>query len=227
MRVIGLTGSIGMGKSTAAAMLRRMRIPVYCADEAVHELLQPHGAAVVMVAKLYPPSYEPLTHSINRAVLGKAVFHDTALMEKLEAILHPLARLKEKKFLQYCRAMRKSLVVLDIPLLFETRGERRVDAVMVVSAPPFIQRQRVLARAGMTKETFLAILNKQIPDAQKRRRSDIAIPTGLGRAVTYARLRKVCMLACSPNMYQWEVGACLKQVGTFDRFHKTTRFVER
>lgn len=189
MRIIGLTGSIGMGKSTAAAMLRRMRIPVHCADEAVHALLAAHGAAVADVAKLYPAAHDKKTNAINRSVLGKAVFHDAALMAKLEAILHPLVRQKEKQFLQSCRAMRKRLVVLDIPLLFETLSEKRVHQVMVVSAPTFIQQQRVLSRKDMTPEKLRVILKRQMPDAQKRKRADGIIPTGLGRAVTFAALR--------------------------------------
>lgn len=189
MRILGLTGSIGMGKSTAAAMLRRLHIPVHCADEVVHQLLGPYGAAVASVAKLHPASHNKQTHSIDRSILGKAVFHDAALMAKLEAILHPLVRQHEKKFLQRARAMRKRLVVLDIPLLFETMGEKRVHQVMVVTAPPFIQRARVLARTGMTKEKLNAILAKQYPDAQKRKRADVVIHTGLGRAFTFDKLR--------------------------------------
>lgn len=189
MRIIGLTGSIGMGKSTVAGMLRRMRIPVYCADEAVHALLGPYGVAVNAVAKLYPAAYHPETKSIDRTSLGMAVFHDAALMKQLEAILHPLVRLQEKIFLQRCSTMRKRLVVLDIPLLFETRAEKRMHRVMVVSAPSFIQRSRVLSRIGMTTQKFRAILAKQMPDAQKRNRADVVIPTGLSRAVTFEKIR--------------------------------------
>lgn len=190
MRILGLTGSIGMGKSTAASMLRRMRIPVHCADEVVHELLGTGGGAVAAVAKLYPAAFEKKTNSIDRTVLGKAVFQDAGLMARLEAILHPLVRQKEFKFLQKCRALRKPLVVLDIPLLFETKGEKRVHQVIVVSAPAFIQRQRVLSRSGMSPEKFQAILNRQMPDAQKRNRADMVIATGLGHAVTFAQLQK-------------------------------------
>ncbi len=189
MRILGLTGSIGMGKSTAAAMLRRMHIPVHCADEVVHHLLGPSGAAVSRVANLYPAAHDKQTNSIDRSVLGKAVFHDAALMAKLEAILHPLVREQEKKFLQRARASRKRLVVLDIPLLYETSGEKRVHQVMVVTAPHFIQRMRVLSRAGMTHEKFTAILARQYPDALKRKRADAVIHTGLGRAFTFDKLR--------------------------------------
>ena len=190
MRIVGLTGSIGMGKSTVAAMLRRMRIAVYCADEAVHELLGPGGDAVGSVAKLYPASHDKKTNAINRAVLGKAAFHDAAMMRKLEAILHPLVRAMEKKFLQRQRSLRKKLVVLDIPLLYETHGEKRMHQVMVVWAPSFIQHQRVLSRGGMNSEKLHAILAKQMPDAEKRKRADWVIPTGIGRAVTYAKIQR-------------------------------------
>ncbi len=189
MQIIGLTGSIGMGKSTVAAMLRRLRIPVHCADEAVHELLGPKGGAVASVAKLYPAAHNTKTHSIDRAVLGKAVFHDAAMMRKLEAILHPLVRVSEKKFLQRNCALRKKRVVLDIPLLYETGRQRSMHRVMMVSAPSFIQRQRVLSREGMTAEKLHAIIRKQMPDADKRKRADVVIPTGIGRAVTYARIQ--------------------------------------
>ncbi|MBY0427968.1 MAG: dephospho-CoA kinase [Alphaproteobacteria bacterium] len=198
MRIIGLTGSIGMGKSTAAAMLRRMRIPVYCADDVVHQLLGIHGAAVAAVAKLHPPAHDKKTNAIDRAILGKAVFHDATLMTQLEAILHPLVREQEVKFLQRCRVLRKRLVALDIPLLFETQAHKRVHQVMVVSAPSFIQRGRVLSRAGMTPEKLNAILKKQMPDAQKRKHANVVIPTGLGRAVTYANIRSYLRILLNP-----------------------------
>ncbi|NDE90754.1 MAG: dephospho-CoA kinase [Alphaproteobacteria bacterium] len=193
MIILGLTGSIGMGKSTAAAMLRSMRIPVYCADEAVHNLLGKNGKAVAAVAKLYPAAFEE--NKINRKILGAAVFHDAALMKQLEAILHPLVRDIERAFIRRNRAhqnsMGKKIVVLDIPLLFETHAEKRVDKIMVVSAPSFIQRARVLSRADMNAQKFEAILAKQMSDVHKRRQADYVIPTGLGRAVTFAALRRV------------------------------------
>jgi dephospho-CoA kinase len=191
MKIIGLTGSIGMGKSTAAAMLKDMGVPVHEADAAVHRLMQPGGAAVDAVGELYPPACaknEKGAVFIDRGVLGRAAFADDHLMQKLEAILHPLVRQEEKRFLDEARARGVKLAVLDIPLLFESGGETRVDEVWVVSAPPFVQRLRVMARPGMTPEKFAAILVKQMPDEEKRRRADVVIPTGFGRWVTWVFL---------------------------------------
>jgi dephospho-CoA kinase len=187
MKIIGLTGSIGMGKSTAAAMLKDMGVPVHEADAAVHKLMQAGGAAVAAVRDLYPAAYAVNAKGegfIDRAVLGRAAFDDDALMKKLEAILHPLVRQEEKRFLDEARAKGAALAVLDIPLLFETGGEARVDAVWVVSAPSFVQRLRVMRRPGMTKEKFASILTKQMPDEEKRRRAQAVVPTGFGRWVT-------------------------------------------
>ncbi|MDX1921564.1 MAG: dephospho-CoA kinase [Alphaproteobacteria bacterium] len=189
MRILGLTGSIGMGKSTASQMLRRLRFPVLSSDDVVHALLGPDGKAVTDVAKLHGASYDKKTNSIDRAKLGAAVFDDPALLKKLEGILHPLVQAEQNAFLKRCRAMRKKIAVLDIPLLYETGAERRVDKVMVVSAPAFIQRQRVMARKGMNAQKLKAILSRQIPDAKKRHRADSVIPTGIGKAVTFARLK--------------------------------------
>jgi dephospho-CoA kinase len=191
MKIIGLNGSIGMGKSTAAAMLKDMGVPVHEADAAVHRLMQPGGAAVDAVGELYPPACaknEKGAVFIDRGVLGRAAFADDHLMQKLEAILHPLVRQEEKRFLDEARARGVKLAVLDIPLLFESGGETRVDEVWVVSAPPFVQRLRVMARPGMTPEKFAAILVKQMPDEEKRRRADVVIPTGFGRWVTWVFL---------------------------------------
>lgn len=189
MRIVGLTGSIGMGKSTAAKMLRRMRVPVHASDEAVHKLLGKDGKAVARVAKLYPPSHNKRNNSIDRKVLGAAVFADKQLLKKLEAILHPLVRAEERAFLKWCKQSRRQVVVLDIPLLFETGAETRVHEVMVVSAPKAIQKKRVLSRKGMTAQRFQIILKHQMPDAEKRKRADIVIPTGRGLAVTRAHLK--------------------------------------
>lgn len=189
MRILGLTGSIGMGKSTASRMLRRMRIPVHCSDEVVHALLGSNGKAVAAVARLHAAAHDKKTNAINRAVLGAAVFEDARLLKGLEAILHPMVQSSERAFLKRCRAQRRRIAVLDIPLLYETGGDRRVDAVMVVSAPAFIQKQRVMARKGMNAHKLMAILSRQMPDAIKRKRADMVVPTGIGKAVTFARLR--------------------------------------
>jgi dephospho-CoA kinase len=188
MRVIGLTGGIGMGKSTAAKLFARARIPVHDADGAVHALYARGGAAVPAVAALVP---EAVRHgAVDRAVLGRAVLADPALLARLEAAVHPLVRRAEERFLAACRRRRARAAVLDIPLLFETGAQRRVDAVVVVSAPAPVQRARVLRRPGMTAGRLDAILARQMPDADRRRRADLLIPTGLSRHFAQARLRR-------------------------------------
>ena len=189
MIVLGLTGSVGMGKSTAAAMLRQMGVPVHDADAVVHGLLAPGGAAVAAVAAAFPGT--AVGGGIDRARLGKEVFGDAAALRRLEGILHPLVRKSEQRFLKAARARRAPLVVLDIPLLFETGGGKRSDAVVVITAPAFLQRARVLARPGMSEERFRAILAKQMPDAEKRRRADFVVTSGLGRAPTFRALRRI------------------------------------
>ena len=188
MILVGLTGSIGMGKSTAAQALRRLGLPVHDADAAVHRLLAPGGAAVAAVLAQFSDVGTP-DGGIDRRKLGGVVFGDSAALKRLEAILHPLVRAAKHRFLAAAARRRRRLVVLDVPLLYETGGERACDAVLVVSAPGFLQRQRVLARPGMTSEKFRAILAKQLPDAEKRRRTPYVIPTGLGRRVSLDRLR--------------------------------------
>lgn len=190
MIVLGLTGSVGMGKSTAAAMLRRLGVPVHDSDATVHRLLAPGGAAVAAVAKTFP-GVRGRDGGINRTALGRRVFADAKALERLERILHPLVRQIQQRFLAASRARRAPVVVLDVPLLFETGGEARCDKVLVVSAPAVVQRARVLARPGMSEERFRAILAKQMPDAEKRRRADYLVPTGLGRALTYRALRGI------------------------------------
>jgi dephospho-CoA kinase len=192
MKIFGLTGSIGMGKSTAAKMLRALKVPVYCADEAVHGLLASGGGAVLKVKKLYPAAFKKRGGKgfIDRKILGKAAFHDKHLMKKLEAILHPLVRKEEQKFLKAAKAKKAKAVVLDIPLLFETGGESRVDAVIVVTASAHVQAQRVLKRKGMTAEKLHAIRKAQMPDAEKRKRADIVVRTDKGFAFTKRELSK-------------------------------------
>lgn len=190
MIVLGLTGSVGMGKSTAAAMFRRLGVPVHDSDAAVHRLLAPRGAAVAAVAAEFP-GVQRRDGGVDRGLLGKRVFGDPAALQRLERILHPLVRQSQQRFLKAARARRLPLVVLDIPLLFETGGGGRCDKVVVVSAPPSVQRARVMARPGMSEQRFRAILDQQMPDAQKRRRADYVVPSGLGRAVTFRRLQRI------------------------------------
>ena len=190
MIVLGLTGSIGMGKSTAAGMLRRLGVKLFDADAVVHRLLGPGGAAVAAVETLFPGVRDE-TGAIDRRRLGMRVFGDPAALRRLEAILHPMVRQAETRFVRQARARRESLVVLDIPLLYETGAPERCDYVLVVSAPARIQRERVMRRPGMTESRFASILRAQMPDREKRRRADFVVPTGLGRGLTFRRLRRV------------------------------------
>ncbi len=185
MIILGLTGSIGMGKSTAAEMVRQLGVPLFDADRIVHRLLAQGGAAVEQVSAAFPSG------GIDRRLLGQRVFRDQAALERLEQILHPMVATAERRFLDSARARRELLAVLDIPLLFETGGDRRCDYVLVVSAPALVQRQRVLQRPGMTAIRLAAILAKQMPDPEKRRRADFVVPTGLGRNLTLRRLQAV------------------------------------
>jgi dephospho-CoA kinase len=188
MVIVGLTGSIGMGKSTAARMLREMGVPVYDADAAVHALQAPGGPALPPIEAAFPGVVK--AGVLDRQALGARVFGDKAALRKLEAIVHPLVAQRQRAFLKRAARRGVPLVVLDIPLLFEGRGERRVDATLVVSAPAFLQRQRVLGRPGMTQEKFAGILRQQVPDRTKRRLATVVIPTGLGLAPTRMALAK-------------------------------------
>jgi len=193
MRVLGLTGSIGMGKTTAAAALRRLKVPVHDADAAVHRLSGKGGAAVAAIAAAFPGVVK--NGAVDRQELGRRVFGDPAALAKLESILHPLVRRETQRFLARARAARRPLVVLDVPLLFETGGEARCDAVLVVSAPRFVQRTRVLARPGMTEERLAGIEARQMPDGEKRRRADYVVPTGLDRRTALRAIRRALKLA--------------------------------
>ena len=182
-----------MGKSTAAAMLRRLGVPIFDADQVVHRLLAPGGGGVRPVSEMFP-GVETAVGGIDRGLLGQRVFADPGALPRLEAILHPMVATEEKRFLNHVRARRERLAVLDIPLLFETGAESRCDYVLVVSAPAWVQRQRVLRRAGMTEIRLAAILRKQMPDREKRRRADFIVSTGLGRNLTLRHLRAVISL---------------------------------
>jgi len=188
MIIVGLTGSIGMGKSTAAAMLQRMGVPVYDADAAVHVLQARNGPALPAIEAAFPGVVKDGV--LDRAALGARVFGNKPALRQLEAIVHPMVQQRQRAFLRRAALRGASLVVLDIPLLFEGLGERRVDATLVVSAPAFLQRRRVMARPGMTAEKLAGILRQQVPDPVKRRKATMVIPTGLGVALTRAELRK-------------------------------------
>jgi dephospho-CoA kinase len=179
MKTLGLTGGIGMGKSTTALLFRRLGIPLFDADLMVHHLSAPGGAALPAIARAFPEMIE--SGRLDRAGLARLVFWDHAALQRLEAILHPLLVAERARFLRRARRQRRSLVVLDIPLLFESGGDSAVDRVVVVSCPAFLQRRRALARPGMSSERLARVRALQMPDAEKKKRADWVIPTGAGK----------------------------------------------
>ncbi len=190
MIVLGLTGSIGMGKSAVSAMFRRAGVPVFDADAAVHALQGPGGVLVPAIEARFPGTTG--SKGVDRARLGAAVLGKPEELRALEKIVHPAVGRMRRRWLRQNRS--RPIVVLDIPLLFETRGLRAVDSVVVVSAPAWMQRKRVLARPGMTFAKFRRILAIQVPDAEKRRRADFVIATGCLRHETEAQVRR--LVAC-------------------------------
>lgn len=190
-RVIGLTGSIGMGKSTVAKQCQQIRGCVFAnSDTLVHQLLSPGGKAYAAVAAAFPEVITTPAGPIDRQLLGRLVFADAARLRQLEAILHPLVRQENLRIIRQARYQRRSLVVLEIPLLYETKAETLCDKVIVVTAPAFLQRQRVLRRAGMTEQKLADILALQVPDAKKRRLADAVTHTGLGKAFSWRQLQR-------------------------------------
>jgi dephospho-CoA kinase len=197
MILLGLTGSIGMGKSTTAALFQAEGAPVYDADDAVHALYAAGGAAAPLVAAAFPGV---LTEgAVDRARLGARVLNDPEALKRLEAIVHPLVGAQRQAFFNEVSAAGETVVVLDVPLLFETGGDKAMDAVAVVSAPAEVQRQRVLARPGMTVEKFDAILDRQTPDADKRARADFVIDTGGGLEAARAQVHAVLAALADPS----------------------------
>ncbi|MEG3088414.1 dephospho-CoA kinase [Sphingomonas sp. PB4P5] len=190
MIVLSLTGSIGMGKSTVAAMFAARGVPVFDADAAVHRLQGEGGRLVAEIEALFPDTTGP--QGVNRTALGEAVLGDTAKLKRLEALVHPAVAEERAAFLAAHQDV--PIVLFDVPLLFETGGESRVDKIVVVSAPPATQRARVLARPGMTAARFEAILARQMPDAAKRARADFVIATDCSLAETQAAVDAV--IAC-------------------------------
>jgi dephospho-CoA kinase len=201
MVIVGLTGSIGMGKSTAARMLRQMGVPVYDADAAVHRLQAPGGLALPLIEAAFPGVVKGGV--LDRQALGARVFGNREALRRLEAIVHPLVAREQRSFIRRAAMRGVPMVVLDIPLLFEGMGERRVDGVLVVSAPAFLQRLRVMARAGMTAEKFAGILKQQVPDSLKRRKATVVIPTGLGLAPTRRALATAVRILCRQRGRSW------------------------
>jgi len=191
MKIIGLTGGIGMGKSTASATFRRHRVPIFDADQAVHALQAPGGRAVRPIEAAFPGTTRG--GAVDREALRRAVLGNPAALKILERSVHPRVRDAEKRFLAAARRARKSLVVLDIPLLLETGGEKRVDLVVVVSAPAAVQAVRVMRRPGMTAERLAAIRARQMPDAAKRRKADVVIHSGLSRHFAVAELKRLLL----------------------------------
>ncbi len=184
MLIIGLTGSIGMGKSAAADHFRRRGIAVCDADAEVHKLYA--GAAVPLIEAEFSGTTSP--DGVDRAKLAAALLKDPSAFKRLEAIVHPLVREAERAFLAAEKARGARMAVLEIPLLLETGGERNVDAVVVVSAPPDVQRERVLRRPGMTAEKLTQILARQMPDEEKRKRAHFVVDTGRTLDETYAQI---------------------------------------
>lgn len=187
---LALTGSIGMGKSATAAMFAARGVPVYDADAAVHTVYAPGGEAVAPIEAEFP-GVTSAQGGIDRAKLRQRVVDDTAAMKRLEAIVHPIVGGLQRAFLEKAAADGHSIVVLDIPLLFETGGDKRADAILVVSAPPDVQKARVLARGQMTEAEFEAILARQVPDSVKRVRADFVIDTSQGFAHAEQRVDEI------------------------------------
>jgi dephospho-CoA kinase len=187
MFILGLTGSLGMGKSTTARFFAEEGVPVHDADAVVHRLYE--GEAVPAIEAAFPGV--TVAGKVDRNKLGARVLGDSAALKRLEAIVHPLVQEAERRLIAEAQAAGEKVALLDIPLLFETGGDRRVDAVVVVSAPPEVQQSRVLERPGMTLEKLEAILAKQMPDAEKRRRADFVVDTSRGFEAARAQVRAI------------------------------------
>ena len=187
--IIGLTGGIGMGKSTIAKQFSYCNISVCDSDKIVHELLNKNGKAVEKVAKLFPEALK--NKQIDRKILGQIVFSDKSRLKQLEGILHPLVRQEQEKFIKSARKSRKRIVVLDIPLLFETDSYKRCDYKIVVSTPAFLQKQRVLKRGNMTEAKFNHIIACQMPDSKKRKLADFVIYSGIGKNNSLKMVKKI------------------------------------
>lgn len=189
MKVLGLTGGIGMGKSTAAAAFRRAKVLVFDADQAVRHLQAPRGGAIAKLAEAFPGCV--VAGRLDRDALRQQVIGDEAAMRRLERIMHPLVRERQRRFLAGARRRRARLAVLDIPLLLEGGRHSQLDLVVVVSAPPDVQRHRIRARSTLSEAQIEALIARQMPDAEKRRRADVVIRTGLSRAHAHAAIRRL------------------------------------
>jgi len=191
MLVLGLTGSIGMGKSTTAKLFQEAGVPVYDADATVHKIYE--GEAVPAIEAAFPGTI--VNGKVDRALLSAKVVHDTDAMKRLEQIVHPMLRSHHQNFLDDAESSGAPVAVVDVPLLFETGGEKRVDAVVVVTTSPEVQRERILARDNMTPEKLDAILARQTPDAEKRKRADFLVDTSHGLDPVRAQIREILAAA--------------------------------
>ena len=189
MLLVGLTGSIGMGKSKSAELFEAEGLPVYDADASVHALYEKGGAAVAPLSEHFPEAIKD--GAVDRTILGKLVLHDGEMLQKLESIVHPLAGKMQKDFLEMQEAAGKKAVILDIPLLLEKKAEGLVDVVVDVSTTPEVQKQRVLERSGMTEEKFHSILSKQMPDAEKRQKADFLVDSTISVADAHRQIRDI------------------------------------
>lgn len=195
--IIGLTGSIAMGKTATAKLFQRLDIPIYNADKAVHELYAKGGAAVSPIGKLFPEAI--IDDAVSREVLIKKILDAPDAVGEIEKIVHPLVRQKQRDFIDRETEKGTTIIVLDIPLLFETGGEDRVDKVVVVTAPAELQKQRALERTGMTLEKFNLILSKQMPDAEKRAKADYIVETHQGLEHAFSQVEKIVEDLTSPK----------------------------
>ena len=201
MVILGLTGSIGMGKSTVAAVFKRLGVAVHDSDATVHSLMIPGGAAFSAIVREFPDVCSDA--GIDRKLLGDAVFANKMSLAHLEAILHPLVRQDKHSFLKRSARQRHRIVVLDIPLLYETKGQDNCDAVIVVTAPEFVQRSRVMSRPGMTLEKFENILAKQVPDVIKRKCAEFVVHTGIGRLESLRTIRQIIGVTKTIKPNKW------------------------
>jgi len=201
MVILGLTGSIAMGKSTIANMFRRLGVPVHDSDAEVHKLMGPKGAALAAVEAAFPGVVK--NGAVDRAALGARVFGKPDELRKLERILHPLVGQSREKFLRREMMRGARIAVYDIPLLYEVGADALCDAVVVVSAPAYLQRLRVLRRPGMSEERLASILARQMPDAEKRRRADFVVPTGLGKAFSLGHVKNIVATAKLMHGRHW------------------------
>lgn len=213
MVILGLTGCIGMGKTTVANHFRALGVPVYDADAEVHKLMAKGGPAVSAIEAAFSSTVRD--GAVDRAALAGRVFDNTVALRRLETILHPLVWRGERRFLSAAARRRTAIVVLDVPLLLETGGDGLCDGVVVVTAPPFVQKHRVMARPGMTAERFLAISARQMPDVDKRRRADFIITTGLGASRGLRQVADIVRVASGWRGHCWRTLRV-----TFDRAGK-------